>query len=503
MATETDQDRKVQQIIILLVKRQEGGAPQRKLAIERRLREYPPELVKRAEEEMAGPPPEPESLADQEDFVLLWQEQLLSARSELKAVVDTQRTFHTGLSGLAKKVPQMVGELPMNLLPEIEKNIADAEEALEEVKSHELRLAGLRKQIKEWRSKQESGRAPAGGAELKEQAEMLASMKDTVLPALAQRMKAADDRAVEMQTEIVDQITSVCRDVASRLQMESEQGWGSTYQTVNYSETIIGGVGWVVSTFSWGLISKEKVTVLNVAVQSLVNGVKEGHVQLNTVSDESSLDDLLSTMGPLSVYRANLIKYKDWFGAGLDLGGLTGLMPWVGEALAEGLDKAKGAIEAVLDGQLDRIQKLDNELTSAFEELKQKGTPTEEEIGKLKKKALSYGVEDIGAIWNGLKEQAQKFQDNWIKMSGEVFAKSWDGAQKGFAEGSKGGIVQGIKEGVVGGVTGGASGLYEKLFDTMRDFVIRMVSEPSRPRDPRPCSVSKLRTSSTLWRSTP
>ena len=467
----TEEDRQLQEVIFLLMRRQDGGSPERKLSIERRLQSYPSALVKRAEEDMAGPPPEPESLADQEDFVLLWQEQLLSARSELKAVIDTQRTFHTGLSGLAGKVPGLVGELPMNLLPEILKNITDVEKALEEVATHEKRLAQLRTQIKEWGNKQKSGSPTEGGADLKEQAELLASLKDTVLPALATRMKDVDDRAVEMQTEIVDQITNVCRSVGSRLQMESEQGWGATYQKVkNYSEAVIGGVGWVVSTFSFNLISKEKVTTLNVAVQSLVNVVKEGHVQVNTLRDGSSLDDLLSSMGPLSVYRANLIKYKDWFGAGLDLGGLTGLLPfpWVAQLLADSLDQAKSMFEAVLDGQLDRVGKLDDELKEAYEELKAKGTPTAEEIEQLKKKALSYGKQDLGAMWNGVKDQAKKFQDNWIKTSGDLFGKMWEGAEKGLEDG--GGVLS-------GGASGAQSGLYDKSFSTIRDFIIRMVSE--------------------------
>lgn len=478
MGNGTDQDRQLQEVIFLLVKRQEGGSPERKMSIERKLRAYTPELIKKAEEEMAGPPPEPESLTDQEDFVLLWQEQLLSARSELKAVIDTQRTFHTGLSGLAEKVPGLVGELPMNLLPEINKNIADVEQALEEVKSQEKRLAGLRSQIKQWSGKQKSGSATEGGADLKEQAELLASMKDTVLPALAQRMKAADDRAVEMQTQIVQQITNVCRQTASRLQMESEQGWGATYQKVkNYSEALMGGVGWVVSTFSFNLISKDTVQTLNAGLQTLVNVVKEGHVRTNTYFDGSDLDELLSNMGPLAVYRANLVKYKDWFGAGLDLGGFAGLLPapLVGQVVAESLEMVKGGLEAFLDGQLDRVQKLDDELKAAYEELKRNGTPTKEEIEKLKQRALSRGRDDLGAMWNGLKEQAKKFQDSWLKSAGELFAKAWEGAAKGWQEGS--GVLGGLQEGAKGGVSGVQTGLKDKLIDTIRDLIIRLLSE--------------------------
>lgn len=461
------------EVIMLLTKRQEGGSPARMIAIETKLQQYPPELVVRMQKEMAGPPPEPESLADQEDFVLLWQEQLLSARSELKAVINTQRTFQTGLKGLAEKVPQLVGELPMDLLADIEKNISEADKALEEVKTHEKRLAELRNQIKEWGKTKKPG-----GGELKEQADALASMKETVLPELAKRMKAADDQAVDMQTKIIDQVTSACREVASRLQMESEKGWGSTYATVkNYSEYVFGGVGWFVSTLSLDLIPKSKITTLNVAVQSLVNLAKETHVGINAGGDKSSLDNLLSSMGPLSAYRANLIKYKDWFSAGLDLGGLTGLLPLVGEALADSLDKAKGIMEAVLDGQLDRVQKLDDELKSAYEELKKKGTPTAEEIEKLKQRALSSGDDDLDAIWDGLKDQAKKFQDSWIKISGETFGKMWEGAVQGWTEGSQQGIVQGLQQGVVGGVTGTVSGLKEKVYETVRNTIIRLVSE--------------------------
>lgn len=434
----SEEDRQLQEIIILLTKRAEAETPIKKGFVDRKLREYPDELIKRATEQMEGMGglpviPTPESMADAEEFVLLWQEQLLSLRSEMTAVIETQHTFHDGLSGLAERVPDLVGELPMSLLPDIEKNTADAEEALEQIKSREQELAGLRSQIKEWRAGQDKGTSK-GGAELQRQSEELKDLAENLLPALAKRMKTADDRAVEIQTEIVEQLTGTAKDVTARLEMASEKGSGGTYESIKKTtESIASGLSWWVNTLSLGLISESKVTALKVTVNGLVDVVKEGHIGLNAYSDASDLDTLLGGMSPYATYLANLHKIKDWVGAGFNLAELVQMVPYVGEWLWKGFEPVKSVFEATIDNQIKYVAKLDKEMADALEEVKKQGSPSPEQVKEIKQKWLSAGGR-LELIWDELKDKVNNVCKEWETHAVEALQTL---IEKGLVEGAK------------------------------------------------------------------
>jgi hypothetical protein len=455
----SEEDRQLQEIVILLTKRAEAETPLKKGFVDRKLREYPDELIKRATEQMEGmgglpPIATPETMADAEEFVLLWQEQLLSLRSEMNAVIDTQRSFTVGLSGLAERVPDLVGELPMSLLAEIQKNTDDAKAALEEIKSREQELAGLRSQIKEWRAEQEKGTSK-GGAELEQRSAELKNLAEDLLPSLAKRMKAADDRAVEIQTEIVEKMTSTSKDVAARLQMASEEGAAGTYESIKKTtESIASGLSWMVSTFSLGLISENKVTALKVTVNGLLDVVKEGHIGLNAYSDASDLDALLDGMSPYATYLANLHKIKDWVGAGFNLAELVQMVPYIGEWLWKGFEPVKSVFEATIDNQLKYVAKLDKEMSQALEEVKQQGSPSPEQLQEIKQQWLSAGGR-LELIWDELKDKVDNVCKEW-----ETHA------------------VEALQTLIEKGVVEGAKDLYDKavaaIRDTIADLIVRV-----------------------------
>ncbi len=401
-----------------------------------------------------------ERLVAEEDFVLLWQEQFLSIRSELKAVIDTQKTFETGLKGLGSKLPELVGELPTELLPEIQSSIGDAESAVEEVRRHEAELAELRTQIKAWAERLR--KSPMVFSQdivdsipvLTNQVQKLPDLQGT-FPAFMEKMQQADASAEAMQKEILAKVTEVCQAVTKRLEFETD-GTAESYKKVKeLAEKTVENVGWFLSKISFGLIGEEQVTMAKVGVQTLANVVKESHLQVNIAwAEDLGINDLLDKMGPFAVYRSNLVKLKDALGAGLDVAGLTGMIPGVGEALGKTIGVVKTVVTKAADGQLEETAALEEELTDAYEKLKQGGKePTKKETEELKKRTLSVGGK-LDLLWASLKDEVKGVQDSWNDEARAVFRELCDK-----------------------GVTGVTTYIQEKAMETIAGTITRVLAQ--------------------------
>jgi hypothetical protein len=452
----TEREQQIQEIVILLTRLEEADTPLKKSFAKNKLKTYPDELIREAAEQMEGMGgllviPTPTSMAETEDFVLLWQEQLLSLRSEMNGVIATQKLFADGLGELGHQAPDLIGALPTSWGPILRRHISDAEEALKDLQGRQEGLADLRAAIKEWRAGADSGTSK-GGADLAGRAAELEELARTLLPDLARRMKAADDRATEIQADIVREVTEAAQDVNARLKMASEDGYGETYKSIkDEAEKIIDGVSWFLNYFSGGLVPEVKFTTLKVAVNGLVDIVKEGHIRVSGALAESDLDGALGELSLYATYLANLHKIKDWIGFGFDMSRLAEEIPVIGEYIASGFDSIKGVFEAVIDGQIEHVSKLDEEVSESLAELRRQAVPTPQQIQELKNQRLSIEG-SLKLIWKELESKVSGLRDEWEHHA-----------------------VEAIKTVVEKGLNEGAQELYDKAIGAVKETIGNLI----------------------------
>jgi hypothetical protein len=364
------------------------------------------------------------------DNIILWEEQFISIKNELNAVIATQQKFVAVIDGLKAKAEQLVGDVPSTFGPQFEAHIAAARVGVTETEGFQQDLKKMHDKVNKWEVRLQAAILRLSKEEIAELGDLATAIN--ALPNLigtfegfAKKMRDADNVAKASRPALAEAVRACVALATSRLKTDKHSGVYEWFKTG--VEVVLGFVQLVDPT----LVGESAAAGLKTALTLAADAVQEAESRIR--ASRTKLDEALGAMGPYTLCKGHLLGLKSAFTAGVD--GLHSLevVPVVGRALQFVVASIGGVVDGFFKQRIDEVDEMEKEMKAKLAALQlTTSTPTAQDYEDLKKE-VAEAQEKVNKEWGkvveGLKGVVPENKQKWVELAIPAFQAAKDATE--------------------------------------------------------------------------